>query len=112
MFIGVALDGPFGFNDGCTADGTRYFQCAPKHGLFVRPMYARSVLVDIAWMISCCHCAAGFDTILAFACPGGFGYSDLLRLRMEKGPQRPQKMPLVHTGKGQVVLTVRHQNNK
>jgi len=34
--VGVALEAPHGKNDG-SVRGQRYFQCAPNHGLFVRP---------------------------------------------------------------------------
>ncbi|RLN72110.1 hypothetical protein BBJ28_00025498 [Nothophytophthora sp. Chile5] len=35
-FVGVALSTPVGKNDG-TVKGVRYFECAPSHGLMVRP---------------------------------------------------------------------------
>lgn len=34
-WIGVALDTPQGKNDGCV-QGIQYFECKPKHGIFVR----------------------------------------------------------------------------
>lgn len=33
--MGVALDAPMGKNDG-TVQGIQYFECKPKHGIFVR----------------------------------------------------------------------------
>ncbi|XP_032292244.1 kinesin-like protein KIF13A isoform X3 [Drosophila virilis] len=41
-WIGVALDTPTGKNDG-TVQGIQYFQCKPKHGIFVR---ADKLLLD------------------------------------------------------------------
>ena len=34
--MGVELDKAMGKNDG-SVDGTVYFTCAPRHGVFVRP---------------------------------------------------------------------------
>lgn len=36
LWAGIELDHPDGKNDG-QVDGTRYFQCAPQHGIFVKP---------------------------------------------------------------------------
>ena len=36
MWLGVELETAIGKNDGLV-DGTRYFRCAPNHGLFCRP---------------------------------------------------------------------------
>lgn len=37
LWVGVVLDTPDGKHDGCAPDGTRYFSCATRHGVFVRP---------------------------------------------------------------------------
>ncbi|KAK4533946.1 hypothetical protein CCYA_CCYA20G4828 [Cyanidiococcus yangmingshanensis] len=37
IWAGVVLDTPDGKHDGRAPDGTRYFTCAPLHGVFVRP---------------------------------------------------------------------------
>jgi len=44
-YVGVEFDSPIGKNDG-TAKGERYFECAPKHGLFIRPAAIVKVLVE------------------------------------------------------------------
>ncbi|KAI9225058.1 dynein associated protein-domain-containing protein [Blastocladiella britannica] len=42
QWVGVELDTPTGKNDGIV-QGQVYFQCAPNHGLFLRPSQARPV---------------------------------------------------------------------
>jgi len=42
VLVGVELDKPKGKNDG-TVEGTLYFTCPPKHGLFIRPHCVRMV---------------------------------------------------------------------
>ena len=43
-FLGVVLQEPRGKNDG-SVRGTRYFQCAPGHGIMVRP----AEVTAVAW---------------------------------------------------------------
>lgn len=44
-WCGVQLDEPVGNHDG-TVQNVRYFHCAPKHGVFVRPAAVTAVVAD------------------------------------------------------------------
>jgi len=44
-WIGVSFDEPIGKNDG-SVQGTRYFQCQPSHGMFLRPSSIVTILED------------------------------------------------------------------
>lgn len=46
IWVGVVLDHPRGKNDG-TVNGVSYFECAPFHGIFIRPAAVIGVLEDL-----------------------------------------------------------------
>lgn len=47
IWVGVVLETAEGKNDGCVS-GVQYFECAPNHGIFIRPQKLRLIERDVS----------------------------------------------------------------
>ncbi|KAI9344183.1 dynein associated protein-domain-containing protein [Zopfochytrium polystomum] len=63
-WVGIELDVPNGKNDG-SLQGTRYFECQPLHGVFVRASQIKSILPSTSSIPSSRSSDAGSETVTA-----------------------------------------------